>query len=1464
MQSTSRAGQEILIVLSLLNTTSLQAHFLQSRIISCQTRAILVSNQLRGQHNTEPSKFSTGRVRTLDGYSSRAALIGRNLDNQALRSGTDRHPEPEFTTRSSGTQLLLYTATVSFLTRRLCPCRRVVPAVGRLFGSRVKVSYSIYIYPHPSPMTALDPFGFTRPNGGSPAPTTPRGQASKEVNIVIESIAQEFGLPLKPRIGTFSPSKRVDGYAERCVDHINFLFFRNRTEMYNVINTFRQDRRSGYIHGQLLDEFYSRTRDAAHMERDRQPLGKLRLETKVTGPEPQFRKPAPRLSLKQTKLITTIKKSSTSSHLINPDAHKHDSLLPANQSFIPDAHVSRGTKRHSGQDLFNSPQYVRPFKQMRQQPHTSDCVISYKASTSVHSLSSSHQTTAPSISTGRSNQSFATTVATSSNSANEPWESSGTEYGDDDLDHSQVDRLMTSFEVSEESCINPQDTFSFTAKSSGMHAQAPVTRSDLYTIEANNQLQVDHKATLQIPSPKSKPRTKVLEHRIVRTLSTDGLFGLPVAADLTETSFHQLWESYRFAAASGTTFEYYPRQDWLYKQIPSGSQFQRTSTSVWEATTDPAQASNVILKGSLSFNASASAERLFTLSLQPLKLERASRLQRKFGSSRFLYLEMPQIHTIKASHLKGQESLLKSRLQEWMCTEKSLLGRTWRIFHIQDIKRKHNKDNLPSQRLVLFAVDGPQLQTISLTEMLNWAIPLSTNMHQGFCKAYARLDLFLSQTIPAVNFNFKEVEYVQDMFADGTPECAEFNDPLLRFDYRYGPLIGKSVMNDGCSRISVGAAKELCELLGIKGVRPSAFQGRINGCKGVWMISAPYDTSDPKHLERWIQISQSQRKVTPRLVDLTPECEPDRWSFELVKYTSTPKSSTLSLEFIPILQDRHVSRDTLQQVLESQLEMDFSAFLESLNDPVSLRRWLHSEFSGMEEINRAIGIRQTANFPSDGVEKSILLLESGFNPMTHQYLASCIQQVANLWLSSIRSKLKINLGMSAMALGVADPTGCLQPGEIHMAFSETFRDEVSGQVWPHLKGEILVARHPSLRCSDIQKVKAVYKEELSHLTDIVVFPSKGCIPLAHKLQGGDYDGDTFWLCWDPRLTTDFKNAPAPMEEAKPEYFGIKEDTRKLGDVLGSGNNVDKWLSESFKFKLQEDLLGKATKLHGKLAYKENSISSKKVEELASLHDLVIDSAKNGYTFTLRAFNEFAKKKLGIKGNLDKPAYESWMDPKDSNVGRLKPNMRHIIDYLLFEVVNPRIEQFTKQCQEKLSFAETRDEDLERPYLERRNKADLIMIEVLDKMNMDLKKVNNIGVQVEKMTKEVWEAQANRALESYTAIRPIHAEDRVVQEWLRRTTPNSLTTWELIKASAFYIERHKRMALVFLCAGKELCHIKALATTTTMGGESRLVVADVYGVYKPRREKKLVNKRQVPLPVVESSESSEEEFFDAVG
>ena len=264
--------------------------------------------------------------------------------------------------------------------------------------------------------------GFGRSNGGSPAPTTPRGQASKEINTIIELTAQEFDLPLRPRVGTFSPSKQPDGYAERCVDSINFLFFRNRIVMYDVINQFRKDKAEDLIHEDHLEAFYYRFRDAVYLEKHKPQLSKLRLDESAVQHDPRFKKPAPKLSLTQTKLIPTIKKRSDSSIIKVKDTENQspkEKLLPTGQHFLFDpAPASRGTKRLSDQDSCSSSKYVRPQKQRRQQPSFDDH-FSYNVSPSNPSFAQSHHTNA--------NQSFATTVATSIDGVYDEWDSSSGE-----------------------------------------------------------------------------------------------------------------------------------------------------------------------------------------------------------------------------------------------------------------------------------------------------------------------------------------------------------------------------------------------------------------------------------------------------------------------------------------------------------------------------------------------------------------------------------------------------------------------------------------------------------------------------------------------------------------------------------------------------------------------------------------------------------------------------------------------------------------------------------------------------------------------------------------------------------------------------------------------------------------------------------------------------------------------------
>ena len=67
--------------------------------------------------------------------------------------------------------------------------------------------------------------------------------------------------------------------------------------------------------------------------------------------------------------------------------------------------------------------------------------------------------------------------------------------------------------------------------------------------------------------------------------------------------------------------------------------------------------------------------------------------------------------------------------------------------------------------------------------------------------------------------------------------------------------------------------------------------------------------------------------------------------------------------------------------------------------------------------------------------------------------------------------LSIPLGRSTNAIGISDPMDVLAPGEIHLAFSKDFHDEKSGEIISFLHNkDVLVARHPTLRRSDMQKV----------------------------------------------------------------------------------------------------------------------------------------------------------------------------------------------------------------------------------------------------------------------------------------------------------------------------------------------------------------------------------------------------------
>lgn len=138
-------------------------------------------------------------------------------------------------------------------------------------------------------------------------------------------------------------------------------------------------------------------------------------------------------------------------------------------------------------------------------------------------------------------------------------------------------------------------------------------------------------------------------------------------------------------------------------------------------------------------------------------------------------------------------------------------------------------------------------------------------------------------------------------------------------------------------------------------------------------------------------------------------------------------------------------------------------------------------------------------------------------------------------------ELHIEVPLSTYAFCIADPYGVLKPDEVHLGFSNNwqgggfaFEDNLFDGM------DVLVARLPAHPSSDIQRRRAVWKPELRHFEDVIVFSTQGHMPLAHILSVGDYDGDTPWVCWDQKIVQSFLNSDLPERELSypAVHFGL--------------------------------------------------------------------------------------------------------------------------------------------------------------------------------------------------------------------------------------------------------------------------------------------------------------------------------------
>ncbi|KAK7730484.1 hypothetical protein SLS63_005729 [Diaporthe eres] len=717
-----------------------------------------------------------------------------------------------------------------------------------------------------------------------------------------------------------------------------------------------------------------------------------------------------------------------------------------------------------------------------------------------------------------------------------------------------------------------------------------------------------------------------------------------------------------------------------------------------------------------------------------------------------------------------------------------------------------------TDRVYLFAENGIDIArnyqpSTPVESMISWALDLKggSNDSQPVLKLFQRLALVLSKTTPTIVFEPDQIRHR--------------SQDLLSTD-------GKKVMNDGVGRMSRKVAKMIQTALGLSS-HPCAVQGRLGSAKGMWTVDGA-DTTD----EIWIETYPSQRKWELKATD------PEHRTLEI--RSSVPeklRSASLNLQFLPVLEDRAIDKQKMREIMSNLLEDNLRQQLgeqrESLESPIQFQKWISANSTHRSERFVRGHVPFQGGLPREDEEIMALMLNAGFDPWRNKFLNEMAYNAQFRLCEKLSKKLNIKIGCSAYLFMVVDFSHELEEGEVHIAFSDRFKAEVGDWEGTMVHSrDVLVARSPAHFPSDIQRVRAVFKPELAHLQNVIVFSAKGNTPLAEKLSGGDYDGDQCLCVWDDRLVSNFAN---DNDEAQPDLRNYyRQDRIQLRQLLSTHNGeyraaMKEMIEKCFAFNLTKDLLGQATNYKERLCYSRGNVHDEVARKLSTLLSTLVDAPKQGIEFDAKDFKAF-KQSLELPDHVEEPLYKKDRQPPDQHYG-------HILDHLKFAVAQPTIEEelssfYTK---EKLAKVGHWDKDLtSRHYDEWQDDGGGSAQTILRCLKRDIGQVLEEWNSLSNDDSVSFSEMVQRTYNSWQGIQP--SKD-VPEETLRRLRRSYAQTseWALLKASTtFKLYYQLKPRFVWQLAGWHLCFIKWLAVSempALVGRMPAVLTSSMYTITK---------------------------------
>lgn len=633
-------------------------------------------------------------------------------------------------------------------------------------------------------------------------------------------------------------------------------------------------------------------------------------------------------------------------------------------------------------------------------------------------------------------------------------------------------------------------------------------------------------------------------------------------------------------------------------------------------------------------------------------------------------------------------------------------------------------------------------------------------------------------------------------------------------------------MNDGIGQISKSLANKVAQALGLTDV-PSAYQARLGSAKGLWIIHHNPDFGDGD----WIATYPSQRKWACDDADIHHR------TFEVKSWSKEAKSADLNRQFIPVLEaqskDSNLLRSTLSTHLRKCVEGDLEAQRNAMNHSLDLRLWLRQAgtFKVDEQTNR---VPFLGSLPRRDESIIGMLVDSGFEPKSCGFLQEKCQSLAEARRDELKARLNIRIPQSTYLFMVVDFSSTLKENEVHLSFSTKF--QVDGFSDTLLEGiDILVARSPAHLPTDMQRVRVVFRPQLRHLKDCIVFSVQGKSSLADKLSGGDYDGDRAWICWDQNIVRNFENAPLDETGNGDISAFIHKINRPMSRIRDqeAGRREDicaQFLYEAFSFNMQDSLLGICTNYKEEYCYLHGRVTGTDITKMGKLLGMLVDQPKQGFEFTESDWRKM-RDKLGL------PRYL----PQNDHLIR---KADHILDFLkevLRTTVDKALVAFDKSPESNKSLGGQKnvyyDSDLTKMYhyfedsyssrAEWKQLRDQLRADI-DALREQWKKPDDYVSKVGRIY-DLWlNIKPARAVRSSDLFCPL------LPSW--RNDPHT-SDWALFKASFVFQRLYESQSpLPWLLAGYQLCLLKRFASEPAGGSCGWLPVKlDIWSTLRPDRK-----------------------------